>query len=284
MSRCATTRSSPTSSAASARQPTGRSPRPGTSTTSTRWSPTSPTWAESLAAAAEHAADAAFERVKNAVAAARAARDRLDAGRVVAERQLRLTRAVAESRALADEEADHRVRLQRLHAGRRAEAVLPLAELADRTASDHATAVSDAAAACGRVTDAARARAPSRRAAGAPTRGDRRSRPGAGLRPQGRRARSARHPDRDQRDPAARGRGGPHRDRRAARRAARRARCSAYDRGRGGARRRPSRSRADSSWSPLAIDATPDVRSPSWSASEPSCRTCCASPSTTPRS
>lgn len=108
-------------------------------------------WAESLAAAAAHVDSAARERVTQASTVTGEARDRLESGRRLEERQQRLARARAEEAALADDESDHAAREQRLDAGRRAAAVVPLAEVTDRAATELASARSLAEAGLARA-------------------------------------------------------------------------------------------------------------------------------------
>lgn len=103
------------------------------------------TWVDSLATASALADDAARDRVTAASSAASMARDRLETGRQVAERQRRLARARDEEAELARDESDHDARERRLEAGRRAAAVLPLAAFADRALTDLSAAESLAA-------------------------------------------------------------------------------------------------------------------------------------------
>ena len=93
-------------------------------------------WVESLVTTSGETDAAARQRVAAATAAAAAARESLETGRQVAERQQRLARARAEEAALADDEADHDARERRLEAGRRAAAALPLVEVAERALTD----------------------------------------------------------------------------------------------------------------------------------------------------
>ncbi|MEJ7796612.1 MAG: SMC family ATPase, partial [Nocardioides sp.] len=110
-----------------------------------------PTWVEQLLAVAVEADDAAANATLEAAAAEGAARSGLDTGRLLAERQQRVARARAEQATLIDDEPGHHHRERRLDAARRAAAVLPFAELAERAVVDLRVSEAGAATALARA-------------------------------------------------------------------------------------------------------------------------------------
>ncbi len=104
-------------------------------------------WAGRLRADAERASATDGERATAAATAASEAGEALDAGRTLLDRQRRLARARAERSALADQIPAHRVTVQRLESARRAEALLPLCDVAARAADAVHAAEQRAAAA-----------------------------------------------------------------------------------------------------------------------------------------
>ncbi len=93
-------------------------------------------WAGELLTRAEEAAALDEERAGRAEAAASKASLALEAGRTLASQRRRLVQARRERAALVAEIPQHRIRVARLDAARRAAAVLPACELAARATAD----------------------------------------------------------------------------------------------------------------------------------------------------
>ncbi|MGZ5398504.1 MAG: AAA family ATPase [Nocardioides sp.] len=108
-------------------------------------------WAEELLADAVEADGAAETATAAAMSTEAAARCGLETGRLLAERQQRVTRARAEQSTLTDDEPAHRRRARRLDAARRAAAVIPVAGVAERASADQVAAETAAAAASARA-------------------------------------------------------------------------------------------------------------------------------------
>jgi len=108
-------------------------------------------WAQELLADAAEADSVAAVLTLAATAAEGAARSGLEAGRLLAERQHRVARARTDRAALIDDEPAHHDRERRLDAARRAAAVLPVAEVAERAVADRCAAQAHAEAALARV-------------------------------------------------------------------------------------------------------------------------------------